>query len=48
MENQNLLDTLHRCLRCDELAYEEENNKYSCSECDFTWEVDNIEADEGH
>lgn len=48
MENQSLLDTLHRCLRCDAPAYEVGNEEYACSECDFTWEVDNLETDAGN
>ena len=38
-----LLDTLHRCLMCNSVAYEVADNKYKCSnrECNCTWKVTN-------
>lgn len=44
--NNTLLDTIHKCLRCEAPAYEVKENEYRCSECDFTWEVYICEADE--
>ena len=41
-ENEfSLLDTLHRCLRCNAEAFEYEKNKFKCNdpECEFTWKV---------
>jgi len=45
MENEerktSLLDVIHRCLACNEMAFEVEKNKYECGDtnCNFTWEV---------
>ena len=32
-------DYIHKCLRCQSLAYEVEKNLYRCPICDFEWEV---------
>lgn len=32
-------DYVHRCLRCQTLAYEAEENLYRCPSCGFEWEV---------
>lgn len=36
-----LADTVHRCLMCNELAYEYKEDAFRCSdkECDFIWTV---------
>lgn len=41
----NLLDTIHKCLMCNETAYEYKENEYVCSDkqCNFTWMVKNGE-----
>jgi len=39
MDNKSLLDTIHKCLKCNEEAYEVEPNKFECSSCEFTWEI---------
>lgn len=43
METLNLLDTIHKCLRCNKEAYEYKKNNYICSDkqCNFTWTVKN-------
>jgi len=41
-EVKTLADTVHRCLMCNELAFEYEKDKYKCSDpdnCDFKWTV---------
>ena len=43
MEDKSLLDTLHKCLKCNDEAYEFEPGKFKCSTCGFTWEIVHIE-----
>jgi hypothetical protein len=31
---------IHKCLKCGELAVETDPNKYECTICGFSWEVD--------
>lgn len=30
-------EVVHRCLKCNAIAFESKPNVYSCSSCDFTW-----------
>jgi len=32
-------DMVHTCIRCNAIAYEVEEDQYSCPECGFTWET---------
>lgn len=32
-------EIIHKCLRCDKIAFEIESNLYHCSDCGFEWEV---------
>lgn len=32
-------DMLHRCLRCENIAYEVSNRCFKCPKCGFEWEV---------
>jgi len=34
-------DLVHRCLNCNEVAYEESEGNYKCPKCGFSWEVVN-------
>jgi len=39
-EKDNMGDYIHRCIKCNELAFEtEENGTYKCCDCGFEWEV---------
>lgn len=31
---------IHRCLKCGAIAAQAKENVYECTECDFSWEVD--------
>jgi len=44
-DKESLLDTIHKCLKCNKEAYEYEKDNYVCSdkECDFTWTVKHCE-----
>lgn len=35
----SMADLVHRCMRCQALAYESKPGNYECSECGFSWEV---------
>jgi len=39
MDNMSLFDTLHKCLKCGEDAYEVRPNEFECSSCEFIWEI---------
>jgi hypothetical protein len=32
-------EVIHRCLRCEAIAFEVEENSYKCFACDFEWET---------
>lgn len=32
-------EVVHRCLRCEAIAFEVEEKSYKCSVCDFEWET---------
>lgn len=36
-----MIETIHRCLRCDKMAYEIDDGVFKCSDdgCAFEWEV---------
>ena len=38
---KTLLDTIHKCIMCNKLAYEVGDNEYKCSnsDCKYTWKV---------
>lgn len=38
-DNDQMVDILHHCLRCGNLAYQSGDNSYVCSECGFEWEI---------
>jgi len=39
--NKGLLDTLHKCLRCNKEAFEHTVGEFKCSDknCNFEWKV---------
>lgn len=39
VSDKSMFDLVHKCLRCDEMAYEFEFGVYKCSKCGFIWEV---------
>ena len=44
-ESKTLADTVHRCLMCNELAYEHKENEFRCNDkdCAFIWMVTHCE-----
>lgn len=40
-ENQSMNALIHRCLRCNTIAYEKKENLWHCPECGFEWEAIN-------
>jgi ribosomal protein L37E len=32
-------DSIHKCLKCDSVAYKVDEALYRCSKCDFEWEI---------
>jgi len=38
-DKSHMGDYVHRCLRCQTLAYEVEENSYKCPSCNFEWEI---------
>lgn len=32
-------DVIHRCLKCNAIAFESKPDVFCCSSCDFTWET---------
>lgn len=44
-EVQTMADTVHRCLMCNELAFEYEEDKFRCGDknCQFEWTVTRCE-----
>jgi len=37
--NGTLLDTVHRCLMCNAIAYKISDGEFVCSVCGFKWTV---------
>jgi hypothetical protein len=38
-EASTMADLVHRCMKCNEIAYETSPGYYECSVCEFSWEV---------
>lgn len=38
-----MTDYVHKCLRCNSVAHEVEQDKYICDECGFEWEITRFE-----
>jgi hypothetical protein len=36
---ESMNDMVHRCLKCNALAFETGKGKFECSDCEFCWEV---------
>ena len=39
MDDKTMEELIFRCLRCDHIAYEIDDEIYYCPECGFSWEV---------
>jgi predicted RNA-binding Zn-ribbon protein involved in translation (DUF1610 family) len=35
----SMQDLVHKCIMCDNLAFETSPNLFSCSDCGFEWEI---------
>ena len=35
----SMVDYIHKCLMCNAISYEKEENVWCCPTCDFEWEV---------
>lgn len=38
-DSSSMEDVVHRCIKCNALAYEADKSVYKCSKCDAEWEV---------
>ena len=38
-EFKTMGEIIHRCLKCNSIAYEIKSNVYECSRCSFVWET---------
>jgi ribosomal protein L37E len=36
---RTMQEVIHKCLRCNAIAYEIQSQSYYCSHCGFEWEV---------
>lgn len=37
--NNSMNEIIHKCLRCNTIAFEIKHNLYHCPDCSFEWEV---------